>query len=46
MEDLSRLAKLPIPASMQELPKLQRRQSDVIDKTQLEAEVKKLLGME
>lgn len=45
MEDLSRLAKLPIPASMQELPKLQRRQSDVVDKTQLEAEVKKLLGL-
>ena len=46
MEDLSKVAKLPIPASMLELPKLQRRQSDVVDKTQLEAEVKKLLGLE
>ena len=32
-------------ASMQELPKLQRRESDVVDKGQLEAEVKKLLGL-
>ena len=46
MEDLSKAAKLPIPASMQELPHLQKRQSDVVDKTQMEGEVKKLLGLE
>ena len=46
MDDLSRLAKMPIPAGMQELSKLQKRQSDVVDKTRMEAEVKKLLGLE
>ena len=46
MEELSREAKMPIPRSMKELPQLEKRQSDVVDKTQLEAEVKKVLGLE
>lgn len=45
MKSLSTLAKMPIPGSMEELPRLERRQSDVVDKTQLEAEVKKILGL-
>jgi threonine synthase len=46
MEELSREAKMPIPRGMKELPQLEKRQSDVVDKTQLEAEVKKVLGLE
>ena len=46
MKTLAELTKLTIPASMSELPYLQVRQSQVIAKDQLEAEVKKTLGLE
>ena len=46
MKTLAELTKLTIPSSMSEQPYLQVRQSQVIAKDQLEAEVKKTLGLE
>lgn len=45
MKTLSQMAKMPVPQSMEELPALKVRQSDVVEKDGLEGEVKKILGL-